>query len=253
MGLKFTTLLLYFLIFLWTTGGAQQNQVTAKKITQFPFRELNGGVVVLKALLDPFSDTLCFILDTGSGGISLDSATAAKYALPLEESNRMVKGIGGSRKLNFYKNGMLRLPGLEVAGLDFHINDYELLSEVYGFHVDGIIGYSFLRRYIVEINYDLNLLSLYEPGLFTYPKRGKHLHTFFTTIPYTEQTVIDRREVKARLFFDIGAGLCVLLSDQFVRDSSFLDTKRKTVITQVEGIAGKINMRYTTLKKMKVI
>jgi hypothetical protein len=139
-----------------------------------------------------------------------------------------------------------------VNALDFHINDYELLSEVYGFHVDGIIGYSFLRRYIVGIDYDQNLISVYEPGLFVYPKSGSKIPATFTTIPVIEQTITDERILNARMFFDIGAGLCVLFSEQFVQDSLFLNPNRKTVYTQVEGIAGKISMRYTTIRKIRL-
>lgn len=207
---------------------------------------------MVKARLDDHTDTLNFILDTGSGGISIDSATAKQYSLPITESDRKVRGIGGIKPLRFYKNGTLHLPGVEVNALDFHINDYELLSEVYGFHVDGIIGYSFLRRYIVAIDYDQNLISVYEPGLFVYPKKGREIPASFTTIPVVEQTVSDERILQSSMFFDIGAGLCVLFSEQFVQDSFFLNTKRKMVYTQVEGIAGKINMRYTTLRKIRL-
>jgi len=69
-------------------GIAQNGSKRAKLISSFSFRQLNGGIVVVKARLDNNADTLHFILDTGSGGISIDSATASRYALPLTESDR---------------------------------------------------------------------------------------------------------------------------------------------------------------------
>ena len=48
-------------------------------LTSFPFRLLTGGIVLVKATLDNFPDSLNFIFDTGSGGISLDSATCAPF------------------------------------------------------------------------------------------------------------------------------------------------------------------------------
>jgi len=252
MGFRYGIIFICFVFCFSVQALAQNGSKRAKLISSFSFRQLNGGIVVVKARLDDHTDTLQFILDTGSGGISIDSATASHYALPLTESDRVVKGIGGVRPLRFYKNGTLHLPGVEVNALDFHINDYELLSEVYGFHVDGIIGYSFLRRYIVGIDYDQNLISVYEPGLFVYPKSGSKIPATFTTIPVIEQTVTDEKIISARMFFDIGAGLCMLFSEQFVQDSLFMSPKTKTVYTQVEGIAGKISMRYTTIRKIRI-
>ena len=58
---------------------AQEEFVSApaKLLTKFPFVLLNGGIVVLKARVDNATDSLNFILDTGSGGISLDTTTVA--------------------------------------------------------------------------------------------------------------------------------------------------------------------------------
>jgi hypothetical protein len=224
----------------------------ATLLTRFEYLQLNGGIVVLKARLDQFSDTLNFILDTGSGGISLDTLTAAYYKLPLEPSDRTVRGIGGVRQLSFYKKGTLHFPGLEVNNLDFHINDYQILTEVYGIRVDGIIGYSFLRRFIVAIDYDKHQISVYTPGKFNYPREGIFLHPEFATIPVTEHEITDARSLISRLYFDTGAGLCIMLSEQYMKDSSLLVPHKKVVSTQVEGIAGKITMRLSTIKRVKI-
>src|ERR1017187_6859442 len=58
---------------------AQKNSNnTAKLITQVPFTTFTGGVVVIRAQLVGYPDTLNFIMDTGSGGISLDSITCIR-------------------------------------------------------------------------------------------------------------------------------------------------------------------------------
>ena len=59
------------------------------------FGVLNGGIILGKALLKGFPDTLNFIFDTGCGGVSLDSATAEHYHLtPLTNTN-YIRGIAG--------------------------------------------------------------------------------------------------------------------------------------------------------------
>ncbi|MCH5690426.1 hypothetical protein LWM68_43050 [Niabella sp. W65] len=43
----------------------------SRELTKISFTQFTGGVIVFKALLDDFKDSLTFVLDTGSGGISL--------------------------------------------------------------------------------------------------------------------------------------------------------------------------------------
>ena len=57
------------------TAQEQFVEPPAKLLTSFRFKQLSGGVIMLKAQFANYSDTLNFILDTGSGGISLDSTT----------------------------------------------------------------------------------------------------------------------------------------------------------------------------------
>ena len=127
-------------------------------ITSFSFRQYSGGVVMVRAQLDNYKDSLNFILDTGSGGISLDSTTVEELKIPTVASDRTIRGIAGLKKVRFANNHTLKFPGLTVDSLNFHINDYEILASVYGERIDGIIGFSFFSRYIVKIDYDTTLL-----------------------------------------------------------------------------------------------
>ena len=118
-------------------------QPASQLITSFPFTLFTGGVILLKARLGNFPDSLNFILDTGSGGISLDSGTCVRLKLVSTPSDKTILGIAGVRQVKFIYNEKLSLPGLTVDSLNFHVNDYDILSSVYGDKVDGIIGYSF--------------------------------------------------------------------------------------------------------------
>ena len=224
----------------------------AKLLTSFKFEQLTGGIVIIRATLDKFPDTLNFILDTGSGGISLDTLTALYYKLPIVGSDRTVRGIGGVKPLQYYKGGTLHFKGLDVEKLDFHINDYEILSEVYGLRVDGIIGFSLLRRFIVALDYDKQMMSVYLPGKFNYPNRGTYLRPSFASIPITRHQVSDEKSYLLNFYFDTGAGMCMLFTDQFIKDSALISKKRRVVSTQVEGLMGKITMRLSTLKRAKI-
>jgi len=72
-----TQILFCFFLALSISAKAQEQFVEspAKLLTSFRFKQLSGGVILLNARFANYPDTLNFILDTGSGGISLDSTT----------------------------------------------------------------------------------------------------------------------------------------------------------------------------------
>lgn len=224
----------------------------AKLLTRFRFQQYSGGVIMLRGTLDQHSDSLNFILDTGSGGISLDSATATRLGVQMEMSDRTIRGIAGLKRVAFAYNHSLHLPGLVVEKLDFHINDYELLTSVYGIQIDGIIGYSFFRRFIVHIDFDKEMLEVYAPGSYRYPKGGYLLKPSFSTLPLPYLEVEDSRTVNARFIFDTGAAMCFLMSSDFAQDSTLMRKSRKRYLTQVEGLGGKKRMEYTIVKSLKI-
>lgn len=242
------------LLFALATGQAQElfPQKEATLITRFPFKQFSGGVMVLAARFGNVPDTLNFILDTGSGGISLDSATCAEFNIPLTPTDTSITGIGGVRKVSFVFDQTLSLPGLTVKHLNFHVNNYEVLSSVYGEKVDGIIGYSFLSRYIIKVNFDSSMIEVYSPGQMAYPKNGTLLHPAFTNLPIQWLNIRDKNKLGFNFYLDTGAGLCLLLSEKFAKDSLILLKRRKPVVTQAEGMGGKLQMRLTLIKEVKI-
>jgi len=231
-------------------GNAQELFVEPPStfIASFSFRMLNGGVILVSAGVNNYADSLNFILDTGSGGISLDSATVDELGIPVTPSEKTIKGIGG-----ILNNATLRLPGLAVENLNFHVNDYEILTSVYGIKIDGIIGYSFFSRYIVNINYDFLQINVFSKGEYKYPSGGFMLYPMFTALPMQSLEFTDNRKFTQRFYLDTGAGLNFLLSESYLNDSAVLKKRRKPpVVTQAEGVGGKMSMRLTTIKQLKV-
>jgi hypothetical protein len=224
----------------------------SRLLTKFKFNSLTGGVVLLQARLDNFPDTLNFILDTGSGGISLDSLTATYFGLKGVPSDRTIRGIAGIRNVRFLNNRTLHLTGLNIDSLNFHINDYSILHAVYGERIDGIIGYSVLSRYIVKIDYDSSRVEFWSKGAIKYPRGGFLLRPLINTIPVQQVRVRDGRAVTARFLYDMGAGLNMMLSTDFLKDSSLLDKKRKMYMKEAEGLGGKIDMQMTVVKEVKL-
>jgi hypothetical protein len=224
----------------------------AELITRLPFKMYSGGVMIVRACFDNIPDSLNFILDTGSGGISLDSATCAEFKILTTQSDTTITGIAGVKKVAYVFNKSLSVPGLKIERLNFHVNDYSVLTSVYGEKIDGIIGYSFFSRYIVRLDFDSLKMEVYSPGTMRYPNGGSTLHPIFTALPIQYMQVKDKRRVPFNFYFDTGAGLCFLMSERFAKDSAVLLSKRRPVTTQAEGMGGKLQMRLTVVKEVKL-
>jgi len=249
----FFSSLLYFLFSL-LTAKAQEEFIPSpsRLITTFPFTTFTGGVIIIKAQLGTHSDSLNFILDTGSGGISLDSITCVRLKITPIPSDKTIRGIAGIRQVKFVYNETLRLGGLEIDSLNFHVSDYDILSSVYGDRIDGIIGYSFFSRYIVKIDYDSNKVYVYTKGYMKFPRGGFLFRPTLVNLPTQVARLRDESAVNARFYFDTGAGLCLLLSSDFAKDSTLLSSKKKPLPTQAQGLGGKTDMMLTTVKELKI-
>jgi hypothetical protein len=223
----------------------------SRLLTRMSFNQLTGGIVLLRATLDDFPDTLNFILDSGSSGISLDSTTASELRLQPEPTDRTIRGIAGIRKVGFLYKRRLHFPGLTIDSLDFHVNDYSILTTVYGERIDGIIGFSVLSRYIVKINYDSLKIDFCSKGTIRYPRGGFLTKPILSTLPVQFARVKDGTTHTVRFLHDIGAGVCLMLSKDFAEDSAVLSKKRKLWAKEGEGVGGKIDMHLTVVKEFK--
>lgn len=221
-------------------------------LTRLHFTQLTGGVILLQGQFGNFPDTMNFILDTGSGGISLDSTTAADLKLKPVPSDRTIRGIAGIRLVSFVNNEKLRLGDVIIDSLDFHINNYDILTAVYGERIDGIIGYSVLKRFIFKIDYDSSRIDIYSKGSFKYPRGGFMFRPLIATLPIQTARVKDDKAIQSRFLYDIGAGLCMMLSEDFIEDSMLFRKKRKFYYKEAEGLGGKIDMQVTVIKELKL-
>ena len=243
-----------FLLIVCNSNYAQQQhaQPQAQYITTIPFKQIMGGVILVKAALFNSNDSLQFILDTGSGGISIDSSTCVEHNILINSSNKSISGIGGKSTVSFTSTTSICFPNLKLPSMPFHVYNYSQLSSIYGEKIDGVIGYAFFSKYIIKINFDRSLLMVYSPGKIKYPFKGNLLHVKIQPLPLHAVSFKMRKKTQFNFFLDTGAGLPLLLSNQLVTDSNILSANQKTFTTQAEGLGGKKQMQLTVLKEVKM-
>jgi hypothetical protein len=72
------------------------------------------------------------------------------------------------------------------------------------------------------------------------------------TLPVHTMRIRDAKPVNSRFLYDMGAGLCMMLTKDLVHDSAFLHKKRKLFAKEAEGLGGKVDMDLTIIKEVKL-
>jgi hypothetical protein len=116
-----------------------------------------------------------FLLDTGCSITAIDREYAYSIGLA-SEGNLSLQGVSGSDEGAFARIQSLRVSGssgsvavrdLKVALLDLG----EGFEAVMWRKAAGLIGYDFLGRFVLEVDYDRNVVTLRDPRTFRY--KGK--------------------------------------------------------------------------------
>jgi hypothetical protein len=250
---RFRMIVIVFLYLVGTTS-AQDPSANSKAsfVSKFPFLLSSRGIIIIKGGIGENPAALNFVLDTGCGGISLDSATAKQLNLEPQKSEQKIKGLSQIKQAEFIPRQQLRLQNLRVENLDFHVNDYSFLSESNNIKIDGVIGYSFLKLFIVKINYNDFTIEIWRPGNYRYPKSGFIMSADVNKLVSVSAMVTDSRKIDTRFYFDTGADICFIFSAKFASDSNLLSNGKKIVVSAGEGIGGKQEMMLTTIDELRL-
>ena len=208
--------------------------------------------MVIQAKIDTISQPLNFIFDTGSSGISLDSATCKEFNIATRLTDTSVSGIAGSRKVSYAFNKKFTVGSLVTDSLNFYINDYAILGSVYGEKIDGIVGYSFISKYIFKVDFDSLRLDIFSPGKIKYEDGSTTLRPSISRLAKVNFEIKDKAKLEKDFYFDTGAGLSLLVTENFVKENKFLLSRRKPLVTQTQGLGGKKEMGLTIIKKLKL-
>lgn len=244
------TLLLTFLLFisLISAGGiglqsaamrvavpvaAQTPAKAASSVrATIPF-ELNNRHIMLKAKVN--GQPLTFVLDTGDQVAIVDLDLARQMNLALSGEVR----VGGA--------GAAISTGSMVQGASFTIDGLEgfsqpvrmalplgkVLSPRAGRAFEGIIGQEFIQQFVVEIDYQSQLLTLHDKEKFVYNGSGESVPIkFMHGHPILEAEVTPvgaTAPLKGKFVLDTGAGLALALYSPFVSENRLLGPDAKTI------------------------
>lgn len=154
--------------------------------TVVPF-ELHQDLIFFQVQIAGSSDPLWFTLDTGAGSSYLDSGVAKRLGLHTSGSGKVQGAGAGEVPVNFVESVTFELPGLTSSGHRVNTTD---LSVLQGRHLDGFLGYDFISRYVITLDYAAGQMTIAEPATFSYSGSGESFPIKFRgPWPYIEATV----------------------------------------------------------------
>lgn len=225
-------------------------------IARFPFR-YRGGHVWVRASINgsAMSD---FILDTGCTSTAVDRMWAHTNGIAFEGA-MAAQGVGGYSEGGFAHARTLRVVGANGDGVE--IRDLKLvaleleddLSSEDWYKSAGLLGYDFLARFVVELDFDQRMVTLYDPATFRYAGQGAALPmTLYANIPTVEVTL--NGTCKGTYIVDVGNATVLSVHTKQVERCGLLGgwSRGKTVRHWVGGVGGSFPETVCRLDSVRV-
>lgn len=188
-----------------------------------------------------------FLLDTGAGATVIASETARTLGLP---SRGVVeaRGAGGSEAAAYVDVETLALPGVEIRGQTLVSLPLASLSQALGTPIQGILGWDFLNRLLVEIDREHARVGLYERDTYTPPSGAARIELRLeANVPRIEGVV----EGHAGSFLlDTGNATALLLHTDFAEKHGFLERAEASSFAMA-GIGGSAAVREVTVSTLR--
>ncbi len=178
---------------------------------------LEANHIVFNASLNG-SKPVGFLLDTGADQNVVNETRLAEFGLKVYAKTTTTGG-GGSADYSYAQGATLKLPGVELRNQHVAIIDETGLERALGIPLGGLLGYDFISRFVVEIDYEKKLITLHDPKNWKYEGSGAVVPvTFDSGIPFMNGTIsVGHHDIPAYLVLDFGAAETMTLTSPFVK------------------------------------
>ena len=159
-----------------------------------------------------------FLFDTGAGDELVNTARLAELGVRSYGATQLGGG-GGVQASAFARDVDLAIGGAALSRQHARIVDLSGLEHIFGVRLGGILGYDFIGRFVVEIDYRARIMRLHRPERFAYRGGARPIPIAIEDgIPYAEGTIAvpTRPHIPAHFAIDFGAADTMILTRPFV-------------------------------------
>jgi hypothetical protein len=192
-----------------------------------------------------------FLLDTGAGASLIDARRARTLGLK-SEGKAATSGRGGYSEISFTKGVSFTLPGVRLLNQTVVSIPFNNIAGHFRRNFGGILGYDFISRFVVEIDYVNQTITLYDPQGYNYKGSGHRVPITLDGTPFVkgEVQVNGREPVQGRFMIDTGFDGATTLYGPFIKAHNLLQSHEKTIgitragVAQSKGVKSRIE-RFT--------
>jgi hypothetical protein len=231
-----------------------QPSAKAQSPSRIPFELTDGGHVLVRVRVNG-SEPLWFGVDSGNEQTLINRRQAEALKLKLQDETQAVGAGEGVVDFALSKNVSFNLSGVKFVLGEIGVLPLELSSRS-GPMIVGLLGYDFISRFVVEIDYEARVMTLYHPKGYLYHGRGEiipvrmmdnnpHVRVRVALpglAPFTEMFAIDSG----------GGGTDLEFYSPFVRKRKLLDSTQQMVEASVEGIGGTSGVRIGKATNLRI-
>jgi hypothetical protein len=181
-----------------------------------------------------------FMIDSGAESTIINKPRMAEFGLTPFGAT-ITTGGGNSTDYAYTKTPKLTLPGIEITNQRHGVMDMSGLEKIYGRAMGGILGYDFLSRFVVRVDYDTKTIDVLDNESFEYRGPGTRLpfivesgHPHVRTVA----TVLSGPPIDADMVIDNGAADTVNMARPWVMANDLLTRARKTPAGAPNVMAG---------------
>lgn len=230
------------------TASAQTNSPVP--LAEVPLKSRNGDLLVETRINN--SEPLLFKIDTGFGITTINPNRVE--SLRLERVGHMtIVGIAGEEQADTYGNAVFDFGGVTYSPR--RIASLPSDARRRWRKRDGILGESFFRRFVIEIDVAKQRLRLFEPKTFEYHGSGEILPiTFKKDTPIIDATITPQHGTPIAGHFEIDTGcdgdLC--LGHDFVAANHLLKDGDAGQNDTRRGVGGGADIRTETFSELRM-
>jgi len=213
--------------------------------------EIDNNIILMQVAVNG-SRPLRFIFDTGASHTVLHSRRGAEFGLKPEEQ---VSGTatGGAIEGSLTSGVRLKVAGAEVWNQQIALIDFPVPP---GFEFDGVIGYDFIKEFVIEIDYLKKTMSLHDPRTYLYRGQGEIVPMLVNgrRVPFVKTSIVLEKgpPLEASLEVDTGADRTIIFSTAFVKKQELVARLGQTTEGGGRGAGGEQRILVGKIKAAKL-